>query len=372
MDRIDYHGYLPREQLPELLLLLVQAEYQLLAAQEESGAMLYKPLAAGQPLPTAIGDEQGPGHYRLVERFDRRNFAWANGPQALKPMLFAPQEPLWRYQRDNTGELQFTSSEPQLEPTAVIGVRACDLAAMKIHDQHFLEQESPDLHYQRRRESLFIIAVDCSHPSASCFCVSTGDGPEVEHSYDLALTELEEGFLLRGGSVAGHALLSQLALEKVTDDQRYLAHQQHESAVARQQRALPKLDLQRRLFANLHHQHWQAVAERCLSCGNCTSVCPTCFCHREFDQGALDGSSGEHLREWESCFSEGHSYIHGLHVRSEPKFRYRQWLTHKLGSWHEQYGRSGCVGCGRCISWCPVGIDLTEEVEIICGEGSHD
>jgi ferredoxin len=143
--------------------------------------------------------------------------------------------------------------------------------------------------------------------------------------------------------------------------------QQQRYAAEAQQRTLPGRDLQAPLFARLSHPQWQAIGERCLACGNCTAVCPTCFCHSEQEHPALDGGGSEHVREWDSCFTPGHSYIHGVVIRAETSQRYRQWLTHKLGSWHEQYGRSGCVGCGRCITWCPVGIDITEEVTTICG-----
>ena len=132
-----------------------------------------------------------------------------------------------------------------------------------------------------------------------------------------------------------------------------------QEAAQQQTRSLPSHNLRDALFANLEHPRWEDVAERCLSCGNCTSVCPTCFCHSETDETALDGDHSLHARQWDSCFTQGHSYIHGMTIRADTRTRYRQWLTHKLGSWHDQYGRSGCVGCGRCIAWCPVGIDIT-------------
>ena len=140
-------------------------------------------------------------------------------------------------------------------------------------------------------------------------------------------------------------------------------------AQAMQTKRMPKnnaRELKDILMNNLKHPRWDEVADRCLSCGNCTMVCPTCFCHHEKETIALDTSSSEHTREWDSCFSSGHSYIHGKVVRDETKYRYRQWLTHKVATWWEQFDTSGCVGCGRCISWCPVGIDITEEVAAIC------
>jgi len=364
----DSHRFLARGQLQQLLDLLRAEGYGTLGPQQRDGAIVMAPIDAIDQLPKGVSDRHGPGHYRLEQGSSQRLFAWANGPQALKPLLFAPTEKLWRYERGSDGRLSFTTIEPPVKPTAVVGVRACDLAALKLQDAHFLQGDYLDSHYRARRESLFIIAVDCTHPSASCFCASTGDGPSAVDGYDLAMIELDDGFLLRGGSERGRVLMALLSTEAVTGDQFEAALQQQVQATTVQQRKLPNGDLQQHLADNLRHPHWQRVAERCLSCGNCTSVCPTCFCHSERDEGALDGSSGTHLREWGSCFSHDHSYIHGLVVREAPAFRYRQWLTHKLSSWHDQYGRSGCVGCGRCISWCPVGIDLTEEVATITAE----
>ncbi len=124
-------------------------------------------------------------------------------------------------------------------------------------------------------------------------------------------------------------------------------------------------DLHDLLMRNLSHPRWDDVAARCLSCANCTMVCPTCFCTSVEDSSDLTGTETSRSRRWDSCFTMDFSYIHGGSVRSSTKSRYRQWMTHKLATWVDQFGSSGCVGCGRCITWCPVGIDITEEVRAI-------
>jgi len=262
----------------------------------------------------------------------------------------------------------FDAPSTKLKATAVLGVRSCDIAALKLQEAHFLDGVTRDSSFAAQRDSLLIIAVNCSHPAATCFCASTGDGPSCSSGYDLLFDELDEGFVIQSGSEMGASILAELPLASVTDTQLNAVELQQRAATL-QQRHLPSRNLRDALFASLDHPRWQSVAERCLACGNCTSVCPTCFCHSEHDEPALSGEVSTHLRHWGSCFTADHSYIHGVVIRASIAERYRQWLTHKLGSWHDQYGRSGCVGCGRCIAWCPVGIDITEEATAICGEG---
>lgn len=363
---MDVPKFLARERLDALLGALAHAGYALIGPRRQEGAIVFGPVRTQQDLPRGVCDSQEPGHYRLCDTPSPRLFGFANGPQALKPLFFAPREALWEVRRDEAG-LQFAAVTPAApKPLAIIGVRACDLAALALQDQHFLAGERPDAHYAARRADAFLLAVNCTHPAPTCFCASTGDGPEASGGYDLLLDELDDGYLVTAGSEAGRAMLTYVPTQAASDEQCAAAREQSRVA-ARQQRELPAGNLGPAFAAQLEHPRWADVAARCLSCGNCTAVCPTCFCNAQVEDADLEGARSQRLRQWDSCFTEGHSYVHGIVIRDDTRKRYRQWLTHKLAHWHAQYGRSGCVGCGRCITWCPVGIDITEEAAAITG-----
>jgi len=363
-------AYLPRLRFQELLDTLKDAGYRCVGPHVKDGTILFDTVDKVDSLPQGMTEEQGPGFYRIKSSSNERYFSWANGPQALKPFLFAAEEKLWSAGRDAENHIHFTPVAPEAEHIAIIGVRGCDLAALRLQDQHFMEGEYVDPYYAARRQGIFLVAVNCSHPADTCFCVSTGDGPNASEGYDLVLSELDDGFIVEYGSERGRFMHERLNMQGASAEQKEKADEELNSARNSQHRHLPPGNLRDVLFENLAHPRWGDVAERCLSCSNCTSVCPTCFCHSEAERPGLDGSNSEHIRQWDSCFTPGHSYIHGMTIRADTHLRYRQWLTHKLGSWHDQYGRSGCVGCGRCIAWCPAGIDIVEEVTAICsGKG---
>jgi ferredoxin len=364
MPPIDV-GFLPVERLQTLLDAL-RAQRRLLGPRVRDAAIVLDDISHVDELPRGVVDEQAPGSYHLDGGGGDRLFDWANGPQALKPLVFVPRETLWQSRRVDGGAISFHRQAPDVQPSAVLGVRACDLAALALTDAHFLGGPVPDPCYAARRSSLLLVVVNCARPAGTCFCASTGDGPHASTGFDLCLTELDGGFLVQVGSEAGQRLAVGLALDAPSPAQRDARVAQAAHAVALQRRALPGRDLQDALFANLEHPRWDDVAARCLSCGNCTSVCPTCFCHATADVPELGGGVSEHVREWDSCFTQRHCEMHGYKVRPHVRQRYRQWLTHKLGSWHRQFGRSGCVGCGRCIAWCPAGIDVTEEAAVVC------
>lgn len=357
--------YLTRDLLPVLLDQLMSAGYTCIGPQVLDHTIVFAPLTKIEQLPVGIIDLQEPGRYKLEQTGNPACFRWTTGPQAIKPHLFTAQQPLWTATKDTQGALHFVATPPANDKIALFGVRACDIAALFLQDKHFLHGQYKDPYYQTRRQNLLLIGVNCTRSAATCFCNSTGDGPQLSYGYDLGLTELDDGFVIDALSHPGSKILDELPTQDASATQLEVAATAIDAA-RQQQRALPSDNLRDKLFANLEHPHWQIVAERCLSCGNCTAVCPSCFCHSDSDTTTLDGQQTRHVREWDSCFTVGHSYIHGITIRAETSQRYRQWLTHKLGSWHDQYGRSGCVGCGRCITWCPVGIDITAEVATIC------
>lgn len=365
--------FLPHHRLQELIDALHHAGFLCIGPQVRDGAIVYEPLKQAEQLPWGIRDDQSPGQYRLEKTNEKKAFSFANGAQAIKPLLFKSREVVWKVARNAEGKLEFKPHHPKEQPIAILGARSCDLAAMAIQDKVFLQEKHVDPRYKERRENLFIIAVNCSYSSQNCFCVSAGCGPEVKNPFDILMTEVDSGFVVKTGSERGQNILAGLNLEHAQINQNEEADHNVEHAAAMQTKRIP-LDngygLRDLLFSNLDHPRWNEVADRCLSCGNCTQVCPTCFCHSEADAPTLDGSCSEHYREWDSCFTAGHSYLNGKVIRDDTSKRYRQWLTHKVGSWFDQFDVSGCVGCGRCISWCPVGIDITEELAAISGESN--
>jgi ferredoxin len=355
--------WLENSRLQHLLDALGERGFEVHGPVIRDGALVLAPVGAVGELAVGWRESQEPGRYRIEQTGSERVFDAVNGPGSLKPFVFAPREPLIRVEMDGPGGgFRAHATLPEERAVAVLGVRACDLAALAVQDRVFLHDRYPDPYYGARRRGLFLVAVSCTRSASTCFCTSLDTGPEATTGFDVALTELEGGFVARAGSPAGEDLLAELALPEAPAEACVGERRALDACAQAMERKLDPSGLPELLYDSLDHPHWDDVAERCLSCGNCTQVCPTCFCHDERDEPSLDGSRSLRVREWDSCFSLGHSYLHGMQVRQRIRDRYRQWLVHKLASWVDQFGTSGCVGCGRCISWCPVGIDLTQEV----------
>jgi sulfhydrogenase subunit beta (sulfur reductase) len=357
-----------RDGLQHIISALERRGYRVIGPTVRDGAIIYDTVTRLDELPGGWTDRQDGGRYRLERRADMALFGYAVGPHSWKRFLHPPVERLWQARRDGDA-FSVVENDVAAERFAFIGVRACELHAIAIQDRVFLAGQYRDQAYQVRRDHAFIVAVNCGQAGGTCFCVSMDAGPKVVAGFDLALTELVDGdnhvFVVEVGNVAGADLINDLPHRAATEAEIAAA----EAVVARTStqmgRSLDTNGLKELLQANPDHPRWEEVAERCFACGNCTMVCPTCFCSTVDDTTDLSGDTAEHVRRWDSCFTLDFSHLHGGSVRNSTRARYRQWMTHKLAHWFDQFGTSGCVGCGRCITWCPVGIDITEEAAAI-------
>ena len=333
------------------------------------GGIVHGEISTTSDLPEGWHDHAAPGSYRLTKDEGSELFGWAVGPESWKSEFFVPSETVWRATVDEGGVTILEGDETS-GPVAIIGARPCEVAALGVLDRVLAGGAVPDDRYTARRAGAFVIVVECGSPSGTCFCTSMNTGPEASADYDLAVTEMaapiDSGhlFLVRVGSDAGAEVLAQVPSRPADDVVRARRRAIIEGARERMGRSLDTNDLPGLLARNLGHPRWDQVAERCLSCGNCTLVCPTCFCSDIKDVSDVNGAV-ERKRQWASCFDIDHSYLHGGAIRPTTSSRYRQWMTHKLSTWWNQFDESGCVGCGRCIAWCPVGIDITEEAAAI-------
>jgi ferredoxin len=356
---------LDRAGLDLLFKELRERGYTLVGPRVRDQAIVYDAIDTTDDLPIGLCDEQDGGRYRLKPRDDEALFGYVVGPHSWKKYLFPPVQKLFSITR-NGKELSFANAERPAKKLAFIGVRACELSAIAIQDKIFSGGPFVDNGYKQQRENVFLLAVNCTEPGGTCFCASMETGPRAKDGFDLSLTEMvgptANEYVVTVGSPLGADVLATVSIADA--DANLLAAEEEALAASalKMGRSMSTNGIKDLLYRHYEDKNWDEVANRCLSCANCTMVCPTCFCSTVEDVTDLSGEHAERWRKWDSCFNADFSYIHGGVVRPSIRSRYRQWMVHKLGTWHDQFGSSGCVGCGRCITWCPVGIDITQEV----------
>jgi ferredoxin len=348
---------------------LRQLGYRVVGPTVSQGAVVYSDLESIRQLPVGFVDEQQAGRYRLVRTDADTWFGYVVGPHSLKNFLFPPHVTLLQTLRLKDS-YRMTAPAVAERPLAFVGARACELHALRVQDRVLLGGPHPDPDYQARRAGLFVLAVNCGRPAATCFCSSMGTGPAVTEGADVSLFELPGHFVLEVCSERGGEVLADLRWRPCTTREVADAQQVPRQAERLIRRTMPAAGLHDLLMNNLEHPRWDEVAKRCLACANCTMVCPTCFCSTVEEVSDLAGEHCSRERLWASCFTDDHSYMNSGTIRRSIASRYRQWATHKLATWIDQFGTSGCVGCGRCITWCPAAIDLTEEVAALRGGAS--
>jgi len=358
---------LERDDFPALLELLSKKGYDLYGPTIDNDNIIYDRIYTMADLPIGWKDHQDAGSYRLEKSNDKTLFGYTVGSHSWKNFLHPAKERLWEATVEGD-RFSIKTSEEDSGKRAFIGVRPCELQAMTIHDKVFTEGSYIDSAYQNRRKNILIVAVNCTRPGGTCFCTSMKAGPKAQSGFDLALTEIIESdkhyFTIEAGSKTGTKILSKLPTREANQAEIEIADKVLQHSAEKMGRTLDTDHIKDLLYEKFDNPHWEKIAERCLTCGNCTMVCPTCFCVNVEDTTDLTGQQAERRSRWDSCFTVDFSYIHGGSIRTSATSRYRQWMMHKLSYWVDQFGTFGCVGCGRCITWCPAGIDITEEADI--------
>lgn len=260
------------------------------------------------------------------------------------------------------------SSFVEAEPTVLFGIHTCDLKAISLLDEAF-SADYPDAHYLSRRENTLLVSIECLEPCDEyAFCKDMGTLTPESKNFDLHLTEMESGYLVEVGSEAGQKLLDTYAQASAAKDQKGRLDQIRSD---KQQQFEKRLDfdaaeLPEMLAAAFEDPVWQDMGDRCLACGSCTNVCPTCYCFNVEDEVNMVLTEGERVRSWDSCqLDEFASVAGGENFREARSARQRHRLMRKGKYLYEKFDELGCVGCGRCIRTCTAKISIVESFNAI-------
>ncbi len=369
---IDHNtkAILDKKDFARLIKILQEQGYTVIGPHIVDDVVSLRPIDSVKDLPIGYEDEQEKGEYSVKKVDCQSYFQYVVGQDNPRRYFMPPSQRLMSFHVDKK-QFVIDQGPPQAPKLAFLGLRACDLASIQIQDrvvgygvESTFRCESDTYYGETRRQSI-LIAVNCTRPGNTCFCSSMNTGPKAKENFDIALTELRQSFIVEVGSEKGKKLAQKLPLKEASESDLELAELKLQNAAKHMGRQMETEQVRKLLNNTIEDSHWDKVADKCLSCGNCTMVCPTCFCCTVTDSTDITGTKISRTKEWESCFTHQFSYASGGPQRNTIKGRYRQWMRHKLCTWWDQFGSSGCVGCGRCITWCPVGIDITEEVETL-------
>ena len=311
--------------------------------------------------PVAQGDDFV---FRRLSRWSEARLDYSRTILPPKKYLLPPRETLFRY----SGNGDFVPTSEDVDKRIVLfGVHACDIYAFNILDEVF-GGAFPDPYYQTRRKNVVVIGIDCT-PDEKCFCRSMR-ADTVEHGFDLAMRDIGEDFLILVGTALGDDMVLAAKELFLPVQQEDIDEYKRRSEARRKEFRLPVeiRDLPEIFEMEYQNAIWEELGARCLSCGSCSMVCPTCYCFDVMDEAELGGSSGRRLRVWDSCLFSTHALVAGgENFRESRASRVKFRFYHKQRGFVAQYGRPSCVGCGRCIAVCPVGIDIIEVLNRLRG-----
>ena len=364
MISMGKRAWLPRPGLDRLMVLLREDGRRVIGPTVRDAAIVYDEIGTSADLPVGINDEQSPGRYRLASSEDAgpaRSFDFASSPMSWKTYTYPASVPIATAAGRASGSATGTwTTTRRAWPTSAYGRATWRPWTSTTRSSRAAPTSTRTTPTGAARPSS--LPSSAPAPSGTCFCASMGTGPEVTSGYDIALIELDEGYRGHRRQRGWPKMIDRLDLEEATSLQLHAALGvgiAARSAMAGQL-GVATQGLRDRLLAQLESDGWEEIATRCLACTSCTMVCPTCFCSDVRQTSDLSGAATGSTRQWASCFTLEFARVAHGNFRPRVSHRYRQWLTHKFSTWVDQFGMFGCVGCGRCITWCPVGIDVRE------------
>lgn len=296
--------------------------------------------------------------FKPASGLQRINSDYQNSKKPPKEVFFPQSETMFNYK-----DAKVESTEKVKQKKVLLGIRPCDARANLLLDDVFVGANYKDVYYTNKRKNSIIIGLGCSKPLSTCFCTSCGGGPFSKEGLDILLMDIGDKYIVQVVTDKGREVLTHKFTEASREEVR-LAEKIKNEAEKRIKSLVEIEGIKEKLDRMFEHPFWNKLSERCLGCGVCTYLCPTCHCFDIADEAV--NSEGKRVRNWDSCmFPLFTLQTSGHNPRPTGKERMRQRVMHKFNYFVENYKEQACVGCGRCIIDCPVNIDIRKVLEEI-------
>ncbi|MFH1101579.1 MAG: 4Fe-4S dicluster domain-containing protein [Methanobacteriota archaeon] len=331
---------LPKEKFNEWINKIIPA-YQVFAPCDNDGITIFQRITS-------------PSEMRLT---------FSNSTVPPKALLFQQTETLFKFTQGKN--ITVTPSDTPDTKTVILGIRPCDAKSLAILD-HVFKGDYEDPYYLTKRKNTVLVGLSCTQPEVNCFCTSLNDSPTSPEHLDILLTDLGEKYYVEVQSEKGKHLVetTKKLFAPVTEKdekKKKDVEKQATDAIARHLKIKDVDVLVKKLDTIFDAPYWKSIAMKCLGCGVCTYLCPTCHCFDIHDETTSD--KGARIRVWDSCMrSEYTLHASGHNPRPERMNRIRNRVYHKYNYYPKNHQVIACVGCGRCIDNCPVNIDIIDVV----------